>query len=145
MSNFQNSWRPAWLWAAAGAHLGSAVCKEACWGLTEHSDEGLGGSHRHSEDGTGVLALICQGHIADADAELVGCRANQLNPIISKGWKDGENWKPVLYWHLSCYLSCNSRSAIFGVGRYGRQKSAPEFELSLAHSVTFFGPLDPVA
>lgn len=53
--------------------------------LTEHSDEGLGCSHRHRKDGARVLALVCQRHIADADAELVWSGANQLNPIISKG------------------------------------------------------------
>lgn len=54
--------------------------------LTEHGDEGLGSSHGHSEDGAGVFALVGQGHAADADAELVGRRSDQLNPIISKGW-----------------------------------------------------------
>ena len=54
--------------------------------LTEHGDEGLGSSHGHSEDGASVFTLVCQGHVADADAELMGRRSNQLNPIISKGW-----------------------------------------------------------
>lgn len=54
--------------------------------LTEHGDEGLGSSHGHSEDGASVFALVGQGHVADADAELMGRRLNQLNPIISKGW-----------------------------------------------------------
>jgi hypothetical protein len=81
--------------------------------LTEHSDEGLGGSHRHSEDGAGVLSLICQGHVADADAELVGSRTNQLNPIISKGWGNWESWKLGFYWHLSC-LSFNPRPVSLG-------------------------------
>lgn len=58
--------------------------------LTEHSDEGLGGPHRHSEDGACVLALVRQRHVADADAELVGSGANQLNPIIPKGWGNQE-------------------------------------------------------
>ena len=64
--------------------------------LTQHSDEGLGSSHRHSEDGAGVLALIRQGHIADADAELMGCGFNQLNPIISKGWGELGEWEARL-------------------------------------------------
>lgn len=68
--------------------------------LTEHSDEGLGSSHGHSEDGAGVLALVRQGHIADADAELMGSRSNQLNPIISKGWGNREIWKQGFYCHL---------------------------------------------
>lgn len=55
--------------------------------LTQHSDEGLGSSHRHSEDGAGVLALVRQGHVADADAELMGRGLHQLNPIISQGWR----------------------------------------------------------
>lgn len=54
--------------------------------LTEHGDEGLGSSHGHSEDGASVFALVGQGHVADADAELMRRRLNQLNPIISKGW-----------------------------------------------------------
>lgn len=58
--------------------------------LTEHSDEGLGGPHRHSEDGACVLALVGQSHVADADAELMRGGANQLNPIISKGWGNQE-------------------------------------------------------
>lgn len=62
-----------------------AVETQGFGSLTEHSDKGLGGSHRHSEDGACVLALVCQRHVADADTELVGSGANQLNPIISKG------------------------------------------------------------
>lgn len=54
--------------------------------LTEHGNEGLGRSHGHSEDGASVFTLVGQGHVADTDAELVGCRFNQLNPVISKGW-----------------------------------------------------------
>lgn len=72
--------------------------------LTKHSDEGLGSSHRHSEDGAGVLALIGQGHVADADAELVRCGADQLNPIVSEGWGKCEHWKPGFYRQRSCYL-----------------------------------------
>lgn len=63
-----------------------AVGTQRSGSLTEHSDEGLGGSHRHGEDGACVLPLICQRHVADADTELVGSGANQLNPVISKGW-----------------------------------------------------------
>lgn len=54
--------------------------------LTEHGDEGLGGPHRHGEDGARVLAFVRQSHVADADAELVGSGSNQLDPIITKGW-----------------------------------------------------------
>lgn len=73
--------------------------------LTEHSDEGLGGPHRHGEDGAGVLALVRQGHVADADAELVGSGPNQLDPIITKGWGHRENGKQGFYRHFSCSSS----------------------------------------
>ena len=52
--------------------------------LTEHGDEGLGSSHGHSEDGASVFALVSQGHVADADAELMGCRLNQLSERFPK-------------------------------------------------------------
>lgn len=104
-------WRLAWLWEALGTHWGRFVCKAACCGdtgfgnLTEHSDKGLGGSHRHSEDGARVLPLIGQRHIADADAELMGSRANQLNPIISKGWGNQEKWESGFSQYLVCLPS----------------------------------------
>lgn len=116
---FQKAWRLAWLKAPSGAHLGRFVCTEHAvvtlgfGSLTKHSDEGLGSSHRHSEDGAGVLALVCQGHIADANAELMGCGFNQLNPIISKGW--GE------------------------IGRIGSKAFTGIFHIYLQFQVSFFG------
>lgn len=69
--------------------------------LTEHSDERLGRPHGHGEDGAGVLALVRQGHVADADAELMRSGSNQLDPIITKGWGHWENGKLGFYWHFS--------------------------------------------
>lgn len=86
--------------------------------LTKHSDEGLGGSHRHSEDGAGVLPLVRQGHVADADAELMGCGSNQLNSIISKGWGK--------------------------IGRIGSKAFTGTFHVYLQSQVRFFGGMGPV-
>lgn len=83
--------------------------------LTQHSDEGLGSSHGHGEDGAGVLALVGQGHVADADAELVGCGFHQLNPIISKG--------------------CGE----VGIESVGRKAFTGTFHVYLPAQVSFFG------
>lgn len=95
--------------AHRGAHLGPG-------GLTEHSDEGLGGPHRHGEDGTGVLALVRQGHVADADAELVGGRSDQLDPIVAEGWGHRRNRKWGFDGHSSRSPS-RPRLASLGEGR----------------------------
>lgn len=51
--------------------------------LTQHGDEGLGGPHGHGEDGAGVLPLIRQHHVADADGQLVRRGPLQLDPVVS--------------------------------------------------------------
>ena len=70
--------------------------------LTEHGDEGLGGPHGHGEDGAGVLALVRQRHVADADAELVRSRSDQLDPIVTEGWGNWQKGGRGFHWHLSC-------------------------------------------
>lgn len=41
-------------------------------GASPGGDEGLGSSHGHGESGAVCPALVSQGHVADADAELMG-------------------------------------------------------------------------
>lgn len=114
--------------------------------LTEHSDEGLGSSHGHSEDGAGVFTLVRQGHVADADAELMGCRSNQLNPIISKGWGKWGELEASFYWRLSS-LSSNPRPSFlarrglvqFGAGTKQNKTKNCSLCLSSCYSATFLG------
>lgn len=55
--------------------------------LTEDGEESLGGFDRHGEQRAGVLPFIRQGHVTDADAQLVPRRSHQLDSVVPQGWK----------------------------------------------------------
>lgn len=101
--------------------------------LTEHSDERLGRPHGHGEDGAGVLALVRQGHVADADAELMRSGSNQLDPIITKGWGTLGEWEAGLLLALFTVIF-QSQASVFGrraLAWFGAGETPPEFEPSL--------------
>lgn len=86
------------------------------WGfgsLTEHGDEGLGSSHGHSEDGASIFTLVGQGHVADANAELVGCGFNQLDPVIAKGWGKSRELEARLLLALFIFIFQSQASVFF--------------------------------
>lgn len=61
-----------------------------CWAqraLTEDGEESLGSFDRHGEQGAGVLPFVRQGHVADADAQLVPRRSHQLDSVVPQSWK----------------------------------------------------------
>lgn len=75
--------------AVSRERTATAECDTHTGGLspcpTQHGDQGLGRPHGHGEDGAGVLALVGQHHVADADGQLVGGGSLQLDPVIPQG------------------------------------------------------------